>query len=147
MSALIYTIGFTKKSAEKFFETLIFSDVEKLVDIRLNNTSQLAGFAKKDDLIYFLDKICGIDYEHRPEFAPTQDMLDAYKKNKGDWEQYEKDFAALMRERGAVEKLDLAFFDQPVCLLCSEAAADRCHRRLVAEAIAARWPEVRIIHL
>jgi uncharacterized protein (DUF488 family) len=99
----IFTIGFTKKSAESFFSLLTNSGAKRMVDVRLNNISQLAGFAKKDDLKYFLRAICGMDYLHLPELAPTQQMLDAYKKEKGDWAAYEVQFLDLMRSR-EVEK-------------------------------------------
>jgi uncharacterized protein (DUF488 family) len=95
----IYTIGFTKKTAEQFFETRRASGAKRLVDVRLNNVSQLAGFAKKQDLAYFLGRICGLDYVHLPLLAPTQDILDEYKKRKGDWQVYERGFLSLMRQR------------------------------------------------
>jgi uncharacterized protein (DUF488 family) len=88
------TIGFTRKSASKFFELLRSSGAKRVVDVRLNNVSQLAGFAKKNDLQYFLDKICGMGYVHLPALAPTQEMLDEYKKNKGDWNIYQEHFLA-----------------------------------------------------
>ena len=143
----IYTIGFTKKSARQFFETLNRASVKKLVDIRLNNTSQLAAFTKKEDLEYFVHTICGASYHHLPNLAPTQDLLDALKKHKGSWTDYEVRFQALMRERGAIEKLDRTFFEDACCLLCSEATPEHCHRRLVAEAIHHRWPDLQIEHL
>ena len=95
----VYTIGFTKKSASEFFELLRESGAKRLVDVRLNNVSQLAGFAKKSDLEYFLQKICRIKYVHMPELAPTPEMLDAYRKEHRDWETYEREFLALMDER------------------------------------------------
>jgi uncharacterized protein (DUF488 family) len=143
----VYTIGFTKKNARQFFEALKRAQVKKLVDIRLNNTSQLAAFTKKDDLQYFADKICSISYHHMPSLAPTQEILDALKKQKGAWEDYEVRFEALMKERHAIDKLDRAFFEEPCCLLCSEATPEHCHRRLVAEGMKRRWPDVEIVHL
>lgn len=143
----LYTIGFTKKSARQFFEALKRAGVRKLVDIRLNNTSQPAGFTKKEDLDYFFEAICGGSYYHFPSLAPTQDILDALKKGKGSWADYEARFHALMQERRAVEKLDRTFFEEPCCLLCSEATPEHCHRRLVAEAIHRRWPDIEIEHL
>src|SRR5438445_8599836 len=95
----IYTIGFTKTTAAEFFERLKRAGIQRLLDVRLNNVSQLAGFAKRDDLAYFLREICGADYRHEPLLAPTQELLDAYKKQKGDWEDYERDFLDLMAER------------------------------------------------
>jgi uncharacterized protein (DUF488 family) len=141
----IYTIGFTKTSAESFFARLKTAGVKKVVDVRLNNVSQLAGFAKRDDLRYFLRAICAIDYEHRPELAPTKEMLDAYKKNGGAWPTYEKEFVNLMRSRH-IEKARPDSIDQG-CLLCSEDTADHCHRRLVAEYLRDKWVDVEIIHL
>ena len=142
----LFTIGFTKKSADKFFSMLTDAGVRRVIDIRLNNTSQLAGFAKKDDLIYFLKKIGDIDYTHRPELAPTQDIMDAFKKKKGSWEIYEKKFLALLAERGAAETIPRKMLDGG-CLLCSEEKPQKCHRRLVAEYFRKKWPEIEIVHL
>lgn len=143
----LYTIGFTQKGAQEFFEALRRAGVKKLVDTRLNNTSQLAGFAKRDDLRYFSQAICGISYHEFPSLAPTPELLDAYKKQKGKWADYEPRFQALMKERRALEKLDRAFFEEPCCLLCSEASPQQCHRRLVAEGLQRLWGDVEIIHL
>lgn len=143
----VYTIGFTKKNARQFFGALKRVGVKKLVDVRLNNTSQLAAFTKKDDLEYFAEAICGISYHHFPSLAPTQEILDALKKQKGSWTDYEAKFEALMQQRGAIEKLDRVFFQEPCCLLCSEATPEHCHRRLVAEGMKRRWPDVEIIHI
>jgi uncharacterized protein (DUF488 family) len=142
----IYTIGFTKKPAEEFFETLGASGAKRLVDVRLKNVSQLAGFAKKQDLAYFLGKICGMDYVHLPELAPTQDILDEYRKRKGDWQIYERGFLGLMRVRG-IERTIPRDVLAGSCLLCSEAKPDHCHRRLVAEYLKERWGDVDIRHL
>lgn len=143
----LFTIGFTRKNARQFFEALRKAGVRKIVDIRLNNRSQLAGFSKRDDLEYFAEVICGIEYRHLPDLAPTQEMLDALKKRNGSWGQYEVRFNLLMGERGAIEKMDRAFFEDPSCLLCSEATPEHCHRRLVAEALRRRWPDMEIVHL
>ena len=143
----LYTIGFTQKSAEEFFEKLKRAGVKKLVDTRLNNTSQLAGFAKRDDLRYFAQALCGISYHEFPSLAPTQDMLDDLKKHKGKWEDYEPRFQALLKERKALKQLDRSFFEEPCCLLCSEASPEHCHRRLVAEGLKRQWGDVEIIHL
>ena len=142
----IYTIGFTQKSAEDFFTRLLGAGVERVVDVRLNNVSQLAGFSKKDDLRYFLKAICSIDYVHLPELAPTQDLLDNYKKHKGGWSVYEAGFRRLMSERKIEEQIPRAVIDRG-CLLCSEATPERCHRRLVAEYLREQWGSVEIIHL
>ncbi len=134
----IYTIGFTKKSARAFFSKLKESGAKRLIDVRLNNVSQLAGFTKKDDLRYLLDVICQMEYLHLPELAPTRDMLDAYKKEKGDWRVYEDRFLALMRERHVEESVSPRVMEDS-CLLCSEERPDRCHRRLVAEYLRDKW--------
>lgn len=142
----LFTIGFTKTTAEHFFTRLKEAGVKKLVDVRLNNVSQLAGFAKKEDLAYFLRVICGIPYEHRPELAPTQDMLDAYKKEGGDWQDYEKRFNALITQRQIDERIPRDALDG-ACLLCSEDTPKHCHRRLVADYLKSKWCDLEIIHL
>jgi uncharacterized protein (DUF488 family) len=142
----ISTIGFTKKTAAKFFGLLRGSGAKRIVDVRLNNVSQLAGFAKKDDLAFFLREIASMEYVHVPELAPTQAMLDAYKKEKGDWQQYENRFLGLMRERKIEEKLPRSIFDGG-CLLCSEDTPHHCHRRLVAEYLKQHWGDIEIKHL
>lgn len=142
----IFTIGFTKSSAESFFGRLTKAGAKKLVDVRLNNVSQLAGFAKRDDLRYFLDAICGIEYSHRVELAPTAEMLDSYKKLKSQWDEYEKRFIDLIASRRIEESVPReALADS--CLLCSEDKAHHCHRRLVAEYLQSRWGDVEIVHL
>ncbi|HEY4903294.1 MAG TPA: DUF488 domain-containing protein [Candidatus Sulfotelmatobacter sp.] len=142
----IFTIGFTKKSAETFFTRLKNAGVTRLVDVRLNNVSQLAGFTKKDDLRYFTRAICNIDYVHLPELAPTADILDAYKKQKnGDWELYERRFLDLMRSR-QIENTRRDILDGG-CLLCSEEKPLHCHRRLVAEYLKEHWGDVEIEHI
>jgi uncharacterized protein (DUF488 family) len=142
----IFTIGFTKTTAEKFFLRLQKAGVKKMVDVRLNNVSQLAGFAKKDDLRYFLKSLCSIEYVHRPELAPTQDMLDAYKKNGGKWEDYEHKFISLIESRRIEETVPREALDG-ACLLCSEDKPHQCHRRLVVEYLRKKWTDVEIAHL
>ncbi len=142
----IYTIGFTKKSASDFFELLKGSGVKRLVDVRLHNVSQLAGFAKKDDLRYLLSEVCGIEYVHLPELAPTKEMLDAYRKEHKDWETYQHQFLALMEER-RIEGPERRKTVAEGCLLCSEEKPEHCHRRLVAEYLGQHWGEVEIVHL
>jgi uncharacterized protein (DUF488 family) len=142
----IHTIGFTKKTAEEFFETLRASGAKRVVDVRLNNVSQLAGFAKKQDLAYFLHKICGMEYVHLPLLAPTQGILDAYKKHKGDWQIYERSFLDLMRERRIEEAVSHEVLADS-CLLCSEESPHHCHRRLVAHYLKEHWNNVEICHL
>lgn len=142
----VLTIGFTKKSAEAFFSTVCNSGAKRIVDVRLNNVSQLAGFAKKDDLKYFLEKICGIGYVHMPSLAPTQEMLDNYKKKKGEWSEYERQFIALIASR-QIEKVVPKESLSDGCLLCSEASPEHCHRRLVAEYLRDKWGDIKIVHL
>ena len=142
----IFTIGFTKKSAEAFFTRLKNAGVKRLIDVRLNNVSQLAGFTKKDDLRYFTKAICNIDYVHLPELAPTADILDPYKKAKdGDRQLYERQFLNLMRSRH-IETTSREILDGG-CLLCGEEKPHHCHRRLVAEYFKEHWGDVEIDHL
>lgn len=142
----IFTIGFTKKSAEQFFNKLKQPDLFLLVDARLNNVSQLAGFTKKNDLKFFVREICQIDYIHLPELAPTQEILDAFKKNGGDWATYEEQFIALMTTRHIESRIDKNLLAGG-CLLCSESTPEYCHRRLVAEYLKEKWDDVEIHHL
>jgi uncharacterized protein (DUF488 family) len=143
----LFTIGFTKKSAETFFTRLKTAGVQRLIDVRLNNVSQLAGFTKKDDLRYFTKAICNIDYVHLPELAPTAEILDAYKKAKnGDWELYERQFLDLMRARHIENTTSREMLDGG-CLLCSEEKPHHCHRRLIAEYLKEQWREVEIEHI
>lgn len=128
----IYTIGFTKKSAETFFNFLKQSNVKTLIDVRLNNVSQLAGFAKRDDLKFFLTELCDAEYVHLPELAPTKDILNAYKKGDMPWEVYEDKFLNLMGKRNIERSIKPTFLDHG-CLLCSEHEPHLCHRRLVVE--------------
>jgi uncharacterized protein (DUF488 family) len=143
----IYTIGFTQTTAERFFTRLADARVARLLDVRLNNTSQLAGFAKAQDLPYFARELVGAAYEHEPLLAPTQEILDAYKKRKGDWAAYEREFQALMESRRIHEVLSRAAFERRTALLCSEGEPEHCHRRLVVEFLARHWPGVEIAHL
>ncbi len=142
----IFTIGFTKKRAQEFFGSLRDAGVERVVDVRLNNVSQLAGFAKRHDLAYFLREICDVDYVHVPSLAPTREILDANKKGQGSWEEYEERFLALMARRRIEDTLDPALLDG-ACLLCSEHRPHHCHRRLVAEYLRERWGGIEIEHL
>jgi len=142
----IFTIGFTKKSAEMFFGRLKASGAKRLIDVRLNNVSQLAGFTKRDDLRYFTTALCNMDYVHLPLLAPTSDILDAYKKHKGDWGLYERQFLDLMRERRIEEMASREMVDGG-CLLCSEEKPHYCHRRLVAEYLKEKWGNVEIEHI
>ncbi|MEB3887362.1 DUF488 domain-containing protein [Lyngbya sp. CCY1209] len=145
-SVNLYTIGFTKKTAKNFFELLKQSGVTRVIDTRLNNVSQLAGFAKKADLEYFLKTIGNIDYIHRIDLAPSKDILDEYKKQKGDWETYETKFLDLLEKRQIEKKVDPELIEN-ACLLCSEAKPHHCHRRLVAEYLNRHWGNIQIHHL
>ena len=142
----IFTMGFTKKSAESFFTKLQLAGVSRLVDVRLNNVSQLAGFAKRDDLRYFLSVICRIDYVHLAELAPTQQIMDEYRKHKADWNLYERQFIDLMIARRIESKVARELLEG-ACLLCSEDKPSHCHRRLVAEYLRDKWGDVEIEHI
>ncbi len=142
----IFTIGFTKKTAEQFFGRLKQAGLKRVIDTRLNNVSQLAGFTKKDDLQFFLKEVVGIEYVHMPILAPNKDILDAYKKNGGDWDTYERKFLSLVVSRSIESKLDKNTLDG-ACLLCSEATPHHCHRRLVAEYLREKWGGIDIQHL
>ena len=142
----LYTIGFTRKSAERFFGLLRESGARRVVDIRLRNTSGLAGFSKKDDLAWFLNELCGMDYIHLPRLSPTDELLDAYRGKRITWDEYVPIFNTLIQRRlihAAIPRDIIA----DSCLLCSEPTADRCHRRLVAEHLQRHWGDVEIIHL
>ena len=118
-----------------------------MIDVRLNNTSQLAAFTKRADLSYFLEELCEAEYLHRPDLSPTKEILDAYKKKVMPWDEYEARFLGILDERKAEEAVDERLFDDPAVLLCSEPTAEHCHRRLVAEYLAAKWEDVKVIHL
>lgn len=143
----VFTIGFTKKTAEQFFGLIKKHGIKRLVDVRLNNVSQLAGFTKKEDLQYFLREICQAEYIHEPLLAPTQEMLDAYKKEKGSWDDYERRFLALMGNRKIESQIEQALFSVPSVLLCSEPTAEHCHRRLVVEYLQRKWQNLQSTHL
>ena len=143
----VYTVGASKKSAEEFFSILKKADVEKLLDIRLNNKSQLLGFSKGKDLRYFCEKCHGIRYEHVPTLAPTEELLKKYQKDE-DWPFYEVEFLRILESRPTVSIFEEARGDvENISLLCSEPAAHNCHRRLVAEYVSSRINNAEIIHL
>lgn len=145
---VLYTIGFTQKSAQQFFELIKSNNIDILVDIRLNNKSQLAGFTKGDDLRYFLHEICNCKYQHCIEYAPTKDILDNYKKKAIGWDEYVRQYLPLMQRRNSVQKfIDRFSAYQSVCLLCSEPTPEYCHRRLFAEMIVANCPDVTVKHV
>jgi uncharacterized protein (DUF488 family) len=146
METIIYTIGFAEKTAKEFFTKLKDAGVKTVIDIRLNNKSQLAGFTKEQDLPYFLEEIAGIKYVHKSELAPTKDILDAYKKKEIDWSEYEKRFRQLLIERHVENTVTPQLMDKS-CLLCSEPKPEKCHRRITAEYLREVWRDVKIVHL
>ena len=147
MISRIHTIGFTKKTAQEFFETLRRAGIRRLVDVRLNNVSQLAGFAKKPDLEFFLREICDADYVHELKLAPQDEDLKAIRDGKLRWQEYEKRYLTLLRERSVERTVPRQLFDKPAVLLCSEATPEQCHRRLAAEYLAKAWGDLEIVHL
>ena len=142
----IHTIGFSKKDAETFFGKLEEAGVHCVIDVRLRNTSHLAGFTKRDDLRFFLRRVADIDYAHAPELAPTEALLDDYLKRRIDWPTYEHQFNKIIAER-RIESLVTREDLKDACLLCSEPAPDKCHRRLVAEYLQRKWDNVQITHI
>lgn len=147
MSTRIYTIGFTGRSARDFFGALRKAGVRRVVDVRLRNTSQLAGFAKRNDLAFFLEELGGIEYVEEPLLAPTPALLDRYRKEDHDWNAYAADFTGLMAQREVERSLDPNRLEGPAALLCSEPTAARCHRRLVLEYLCSRWRGLEAVHL
>lgn len=141
----LFTIGFTKKSAEEFFTLLQGAGVQRVLDIRLNNVSQLAGFAKKDDLAFFLRAIAGIDYVHVPELAPTQELIDLARK-RHEWDKFEAGYLRLIRGRKVADVVSRAMLDR-ACLLCSEDQPDHCHRRVLADYLAEHFQGLKVVHL
>ena len=143
----LFTIGVSKKSAESFFALLKENRVEKIIDIRLKNKSQLLGFAKGPDLKYFSEECHHIKYEHLPLFAPTEELLKKYKKDK-DWLSYEAEFLKILDSRPIVDGFQKTRKgSKNICLLCSEPKPEKCHRRLVAEYVAILNSKIKIIHL
>lgn len=143
----LYTIGFTRKSASEFFGSLRAAGVRLLIDIRLNNTSQLAGFAKHRDLPFFLHELCGARYVHDLRLAPTPELLNDFRGPHGSWPRYATSFMALLHERQIAAQFDRSLLDAPAVLLCSEASAEHCHRRLVADYLARHLGSMEIVHL
>jgi len=142
----IFTIGYAGKNAREFFTVLKQASIRKVIDVRLYNTSQLAGFTKRQDIKYFLQDIVGVEYIHLPIMAPTKQLLNGYKKGLVSWQQYETQFKQIITHR-QIEKCIMPKNADMVCFLCSEAKADNCHRRLVAEYLAKVWQNVSIRHL
>ncbi len=144
----IYTIGFTQKTAQEFFELLKNNNVVLILDIRLNNTSQLAAFAKYPDIKYFLKTICNIDYVYDSMFAPSEEIMKNYKNKKIDWLQYKKDFSELLKQRNINSLIKEKYSSKNnICLLCSEAMPTSCHRQLIAEKFNELFDDIKIIHL
>ena len=144
----LYTIGFTKKSAEQFFERIKYYRVKILIDVRLINNNVFAGFTKKNDLKYLLGEVCSCDYEHCPEYAPTKEILTAYKKKKISWPEYEKEYTNLMNERNSINDFITRFSDyETLCLLCAEPEPTHCHRRLLAEMISKKLDDLILTHI
>jgi uncharacterized protein (DUF488 family) len=142
----IYTIGFTRKSAQEFFDTLKRNNIRQIVDIRLKNTSQLAGYTKKGDLKYFLRELCGIDYYHFEFLAPPKEIRKQYAKSK-DWDIYSREYIELLESRNVLDKLEKSFFESRTCFLCSEASPEHCHRRLLTEYLKEHWGDIEVVHL
>ncbi len=142
----IWTIGFTKKTAKQFFQLIKNSGVKRIVDVRLNNVSQLAGFAKRDDLKFFLKQICNVDYVHEPQLAPTKEMFDGYKKQHKDWNKYQQEFLDLMEQRKIEKSLSKDVIAEG-CLLCSEDKPHFCHRRLIHEYLSGHWGKLEVSDL
>lgn len=142
----LFTIGFTKKTAEEFFTKLKQARVRCVLDIRLNNSSQLSGFAKQKDLEYFLKELAGIHYFHMPQLCPTNEILDAYKKRKITWQEYEDRFVDLLTQRRVEDEVRMELLDHG-CLLCSEDKPDHCHRRLVGQYLSQKLGGLEIVHL
>lgn len=143
----IYTIGFTKKGAKKFFSLLEDVDIKQLFDVRIRNRSQLAGFAKRDDLKYFLRELLNAEYHHQPSLAPTKDLLDEWRDDEIVWQEYENRFYELMERREIEKEFSPADFEDRTVLLCSENKPDKCHRRLVVEYLNDEWGDFRATHL
>jgi uncharacterized protein (DUF488 family) len=146
MKTRLFTIGFTKKTAERFFGLIRDAGVRRVIDTRLNRKSQLAGFAKESDLPFLLKEMCRADYIQEPLLAPTEDILKDYKRKKIDWNAYEIRFNDLIAERKIETRLNRSLFDG-ACLLCSEDKPHQCHRRLVADYLKRKWGEIEIQHL
>jgi uncharacterized protein (DUF488 family) len=142
----IFTIGFTGKSAEDFFTLLKKSGAKKLIDIRINRNSQLAGFAKERDLEFLLSELAGVSYQVNEELAPTKEMLASYRDKKTNWDQYSQDYNALIADRTVLKNLDKKYFEDSI-LLCSENEPEKCHRTLLANLLKKMFPDLEIIHL
>jgi uncharacterized protein (DUF488 family) len=143
----VFTIGFTKKSAAQFFGALRSAGIRRVLDVRLSNSSQLAGFTKRADLPFFLQELCGAQYLYEPMLVPTRAIRDQWLKHGGPWERYEREFRSLMAERHIEMELERSLFEMPTVLLCAEPTPEHCHRRLVLEYLQERWGGIEIVHL
>jgi uncharacterized protein (DUF488 family) len=143
----VCTIGFAGKSATEFFGLVRAAGIRRLIDVRLNNVSQLAGFTKRNDLPFFLQELCSAEYIHEPLLAPSAELLAYYRKEKGGWSEYERMFIGLMRERRVEETISRSLFDLRTVLLCTEPTAAQCHRRLVVEYLSEQWGDITPVHL
>lgn len=145
-NVILFTIGFTKKTAQEFFSILELNTIKLVVDIRLNNSSQLAAFTKQDDLKFFLRRILNCGYVHMPRFAPTDEILKNYKTKSITWADYESGYKKLLLDRNPCKSMTAEEFDH-ACLLCSEPTPEHCHRRLAAEYISQHYGNIAIKHL
>ncbi|HVA22825.1 MAG TPA: DUF488 domain-containing protein [Chloroflexota bacterium] len=143
----VYSIGFTQKSARQFFERLKAAKIRRVVDVRISNSSQLAGFSKKGDLEYFLEQLCQAEYVHEPRLAPNIELLHDYRKHRVSWQEYETRFLRLMAQRKVEQEISPELLDGPTALLCTEPTPEQCHRRLVIEYLAQRWGNLAHIPL
>jgi uncharacterized protein (DUF488 family) len=143
----VYSIGFTKKTAAEFFTALRQAEIRRLLDVRLHNASQLAGFTKRENLPFFLNELCGADYLHEPLLTPAPDLLEGYRKKRISWQEYEPRFRSTLADRAVEKKIDKTLFHIPTVLLCSEVTATRCHRRLILEYLQEKWGGIDIVHL
>lgn len=143
----VFSIGFTRKTAAEFFTILRQAEIRRLLDVRLRNTSQLAGFAKREDLAFFLRELCGAEYVHEPLLTPTPDLLDGIRQKHISWQEYEPRFRSLLAERAVERKIAPGFFRVPTVLLCTEVTATHCHRRLILEYLQEHWGNLEIVHL
>lgn len=146
---LLYTIGFTKKTAEQFFERIKYYRIQILVDVRLKNTSQLMRFSHGKDIEYLLKNLCNCEYEHCVNYAPTAEILTDWKKKRITWPEYEQRYHALMTERNSVRDFMTRYYGvyESVCLLCSEVSPEHCHRRLLAEMFHEQKNDIEVLHI
>jgi uncharacterized protein (DUF488 family) len=144
---LVYTIGFSKKTAPQFFGALRDAGIKRCVDVRISNTSQLAGFTKQTDLRFFLEELCGAAYVAEPLLAPTLDLMRGFRKGRVGWEDYARSYRGLLAERRIEATLDRHVFDVPTVLLCVEATPEHCHRRLVVDYLQEKWGDLTVEHL